>query len=414
MVWRIAWRNLWRNRTRTVIMASVVALSYALLLIAMGMGDDAHEQMLEAAAEGAGGEVLVHGAGYWSTRASDIVVPEADAVLRAVESVDGVRAAMPRVVVDGLASTSAGNRPVQLLGVRPERERALRDLRDDVVRGVPLEAAQRSDPLLLGARLVEDLELELGDRVVLTATGPDGELTRALFHLTGVLETGAAGMDEIIGYTTLEAARGAVGMDGMLTQIGLLAREDVAVAPLADRVRRALPGEAGELEVLTWREAVPGMVGFIEVDDAFLYVYMIVIFIVVAFAVANTFLMAVMERVREFGLLSALGLSGGRIGRLVVSETVLLAGLAMAAGFVVALAGHFAIAHWGIPMAAYGAEEIELAGIDMADMVMYSTIHPAKWLAASVLVALLTIGSSAYPAWRATRLAPAEAMRFYE
>jgi ABC-type antimicrobial peptide transport system permease subunit len=80
----------------------------------------------------------------------------------------------------------------------------------------------------------------------------------------------------------------------------------------------------------------------------------------------------------------------------------------------VGLAGHLAIAHWGISMAAWGIDEIEVAGIDFADMVMYSSINPPKWVIGSVLVALATIASAVYPAWRASRLAPAEAMRFYE
>jgi ABC-type antimicrobial peptide transport system permease subunit len=88
--------------------------------------------------------------------------------------------------------------------------------------------------------------------------------------------------------------------------------------------------------------------------------------------------------------------------------------LAMAIGLTLGLAGHLAVAHWGISMASWGFEEVEVAGIDFADMVMYSTITPHKWVIGSILVALATIASAVYPAWRAARLAPAEAMRFYE
>ena len=154
--------------------------------------------------------------------------------------------------------------------------------------------------------------------------------------------------------------------------------------------------------------------GLIELDSAFGVIYFAIIFAVVLFSITNTFLMAVMERVREFGLLNALGMPDRRIGRLLLTETVLMTALAMAAGFLLGLSGHLAAAHWGIPMSAYGLEEVEMSGVDMADMVMYSTINPVKWLVASVLVAVATVAAALYPAWRATRLAPAEAMRFYE
>jgi len=413
MLLRIAWRNLWRHRARTLTLASAIAFSYALLLISMGVGDDGHAEMLEAAARAAGGDILVHGAGYWESRATDIAIDDADAVLATIERVPGVRAAIPRVLIQGLVSTAAGNRPVQLAGIVPARERALEDIADDV-EGSFLDDPAYDDPIVLGSDIVDELELELGDRVVLTATDIDGEVTRALFHLTGILRTGMAEADELLGYTTLEAAREAVRMEGRLTQIGLRVDEDLPGDTIVARITKALGPRAGDLEILTWQEAVPEMVGFVQIDDAFAYIFLAAIFGVVAFAIANTFLMAVMERVREFGLLSALGLKGRRIGALLLLETTLMAGLAMAAGFLFGFAGHLAIDHWGISMAIYGMEEVELSGIDISDLVMHSRITPVKWIVGSLLVALVTIASALYPAWRAGRLAPAQAMRFFE
>lgn len=414
MIWRMAWRNLWRHRTRTLIMASAVAFSYALFLVSMGMGDDGHRQMLEKAAEMAGGDVLVHGEGYWDQRSSDRVLRRPDAVMEAAARSPEVTAALPRVLVNGLVASPVGTRPVLLMGVDPAAESALRDLSTDVARGAWLDATDADDPLLLGATLAEKLDLELGDRVVLTATDPDGEVVRALFHLTGVLQTGMPEMDEQWAVTSLEAARGAVGMEGMLTQVGLVLAEGADPDSAAARLEAAL-GVAGDgLEVLSWREAVPEMVAFIEIDDAFLYIYIVVIFVVVAFAIANTFLMAVMERVRELGLLAALGLRGSGVARLLLAETVLLTLLALAAGFLVGYAGHLAIARWGISVAAYGLEEMEISGVDLADMVMRSELNPVKWALATLGVALVSLASAVYPAWRAARLEPAEAMRFYE
>lgn len=416
MIWKLAWRNLWRHRGRSLIMISAVGLAYALALVALGINDDAHARMLEEAATAAGGDLLIHGEGYWATRASDIVIADGDEVLDRVRGVDGVRAAIPRIIVTGLVSTSSDSRPVYLQGIRPELESALTDYADDLVAGTFLEGEERA-PLVLGSRLAERLELELGDRVVLTASGPDGEMTRSLFHLTGTIEAGTRELDEMIGLTTLDAAARAMGMDGMLSQVGVLTGAGADVDSVAARIRATLaaPPRDSDLEVLTWAEAVPEMVGFIAIDDAFGYIYLAIIFAVVLFSIANTFLMAVMERVREMGLLNALGLRHGRLGRLLLAETVLLIVLAMSLGFLMGYGGHLAIDHWGVSTAsAYGLEDLELSGIDVADMVIYSRINPAKWIAASVLVALATLLSALYPAWRATRLAPAEAMRFYE
>jgi len=413
MLWRMAWRNLWRHRTRTLTMTSAVALSYGLCLFSMGMGDDGHQQMLDEAAEGAGGDILVHADGYWESKSSDLVIGDGDGVLAIVESVPGVRAAIPRLIINGLVSSASGNRMLFLQGIDPERELALRDFSEDVEIGDYLDATDRDDPIILGAIIVEKLELDLGDRVVLTATQPDGEVTRALFHLTGVIETGLADVDEVMGITTLEAAQEAVGARGMLTQIGVMVDPAIPSDSVAGLIRASTQAQRDGLEVLTWQEAIPEMVGFIEVDDAFLYIYLVVIFAIVAFAIANTFLMAVMERVREFGLLNALGLRGRGVAGLLLTETLLMTALAMSIGFVLGLAGHLAANHWGIPVAMWGVESMEVSGVDFASLVMRSKITPIKWVAASILVALVTLGSALYPAWRASRLAPSEAMRFF-
>ena len=413
MVWRMAWRNLWRRRGRTLILGSVIAWTYGFTLVGMSMSDDSHQRMLDEAVLAAGGDILIHGSEYWLTRSSDVVIEASEEIVAVVRSTPGVRAVFPRVIISGLVSTAAASRAVYLQGVEPGPEAAWRDLAADVVEGSFL-TEDRPDPLVLGTRLADRLELSLGDRVVLSASGPDGELMRALFHLTGILESGTRELDEIAGFTTVAAAQRAVSMRGAVTQVGVLLEDQSTADAVAESLRDALPGRPTGLEVLTWAEAIPEMVGFIELDDAFGYIYLTVIFVVVLFAITNTFLMAVMERVREFGLLSALGLKGARIGRLLLAETVLLTILAMAAGLALGFGGHLAMDHWGINLGAYGIEEIEISGVDMADMIIRSTITPWKWLAASGLVLVASVLSALYPAWRATRLAPAEAMRFFE
>jgi ABC-type lipoprotein release transport system permease subunit len=413
MLWKIAWRNLWRHRGRTLIMVSVVALAYGLLLIGMGVNAHMHDRMLHEAARAAGGDILVHADGYWDTRATDLVIPDGARVTEAVARVPGVATAIPRVLTSALVSTSADSRPVLLQGVRPELEAQLRDPGRNIREGTFLQDGRR-DGLVLGRRLADRLEVGVGDRVVLTASRPDGEMTRALFHLSGTVETGTRELDEILGFTTLEAAQRALGMGNAITQVGVLVQDAAGVEDVAAAIRAATGADRNGLEVLPWAEAVPEMVGLLEMDAAMDAIYMGVIFLVVLFSITNTFLMAVMERVRELGLLNALGLGHRKIGGLMLNETVLLTALAMATGLALGLVGHVAINHWGIPISSYGIEEMELAGIDMGDMVIYSTIRPLQWLVGSLFVGGATIVSALYPAWRATRLAPAEAMRFYE
>lgn len=406
---KLAWRNLWRNRTRTLIICSAITFSYALMLVSLGISDDMYSKMLDAAAVGAGGEVLVHGDGWWETQSSDIVIDQPAQVEEALRGVEGVEAVIPRVVINGLLTSSRGNEAARLMGVDLEAEVKLRDVTENLEKG-EFFSGEYDKPVVLSEKLVDKLGLELGDKVVLTASQPDGEVTRALFRLDGVVASSAIG--ENLAYTTVAAAQKAVRMEGMLTQFGLLTTDAVAHEQVDVRAAKALEGR--DIEVLTWEEAVPEMVGFIEMDQAFGYLYMIVVFIVVVFAIANTFLMAVMERVREFGLLNAIGMTPARVGRLLLWETGLLAVISIVIGFGIGLGIHFYIAEVGINTAEMYGGDMELSGVSLTDMVMRSEINPVKWIVGTATVFVAVMLSAIYPAWRATKLAPAEAMRFYE
>ncbi|TXD38276.1 ABC transporter permease [Lujinxingia vulgaris] len=410
-MWKIAWRNLWRNRTRTAIIASAIAFSYGLMLISMGVSADSYAKMEAKAQEATGGSVLVHGAGWWESQGSDVVVGEPAPVMERAGELPEVVEVMPRVIINGLLSSARGNEAVRLIGVVLEREEALADLDDDLVEGA-FFSEQYDAPVVISEGLAQRLSVSVGDKVVLTASRVDGEVTRALFYVSGLLKSGMAAEADLQAYTPLKTAQEAVGMGEALTQVGVLVRgveaQDEVIAALNE-----VEG-AGELEVLSWQEAVPEMSGLLEFDEAVNQIYFAVIFLIVLFAIANTFLMAVMERVREYGLLSALGVGPGQVGRLVIWEALYMALVGMVVGFVMGLVGHLVIAHVGIDMAAMGAGDMEMAGIGMNDLVVRSHLEPMRWLVASVMVLAVVMISAVYPAVRAMRLAPSQAMRFYE
>jgi putative ABC transport system permease protein len=170
-------------------------------------------------------------------------------------------------------------------------------------------------------------------------------------------------------------------------------------------------GEA--LEVLTWAEAMPEIIALIEMDSKMGQGMMFAIFIIVVFGIANTLLMAVMERIRELGLLSALGMTPRRIGALVVLETVLLALFSIGLAVAIALGAHLALQTYGIDMAAFSQSEVEMSGVIVENLVIHSTIVASKWLASIGAVFVLVVVAALYPAWRATRVNPTEAMRTY-
>lgn len=407
---KLAWRNLRRNRTRTLIVASAITLSYALMLVFFGISDDSYQRMMDSAAEAAGGDVLIHGEGYWASQSSDVVLEDPDEIIERVGAIEGVEHAVPRVLVQGLISSPIGHEPLMLQGVDTAREFRVDDLSEHLARGA-FFSAQYDHPLVIDQALHAKLDVELGDKLVLTATTPEGELTRALFRLDGVLDLPSAEQAGGVAFTTVQAAQEASLMGSRITQVGVYTLADADHPAVRHRLAAALADRP--VEVLTWEQANPGMIGFIEMDRALGLVFVILIILIVTFAIANTFLMAVMERVREMGLLNAIGLSPRRIGALIMWETTLLAAMSLGAGFAIGLGVHLWVSAAGIDMAST-YEGVDITGVDLSEMVIYSYLDPLKWALGTLGVFVIVMLSAAYPAWRASRMAPAQAMRFYE
>ena len=432
-MWRLAWRNLWRNHVRTAITGSAIALTLSFMFVYYGTSASSYGKMKLAAARSAGGNILVHAEGYWDSQESSLAVQDAPALIEKIVRVEGVTAAIPRVIVMGLVSSARGNAGVRLLGIEREAEAKLTDNSKYIEAGKFLEpdpeldervgaqvarlmAAGKVGRLVLSQKVTEDLVLNLGDRVVVTAKDARGKVVYMPFRLAGIADTGSDLEGESIAWAPLPFVQDQVGHGAdAVTQIGVLCEDDERRTEVRDRIAAALGSGGQHLEVLTWDEAIPEMISFIEIDRAMAEVFGLLIFLVVAFGIANTFLMAVLERVREFGVLGALGMSPGKIAQLVVFEAVLLGTIFSAVALALGYGFHSWIAAVGIDFSEMaGGGGMEVSGVMLDDLVIYSEIEPMRWLGACALALVLIVVSASYPAWKATRMDPAQAMRTYE
>jgi ABC-type lipoprotein release transport system permease subunit len=409
----LAWRNLRRSRTRTAISAAAITCSFAVMLFNFSLKDASYQQMLRAAVKVAGGSVVVHAEGWQESRAAHLLITQPDRVVQAAQKIPGVRAVIPRMLVDGLVSSAHGAEPVRLEGVDRRAQATLSDMARFLAQGTYLEPNE-DQPLVVGPKLARKLSVKLGDRVVLTATSPQGDAVRALFRVSGILQP-RAGLEEGVAFTTLAAAATMLGSPAAYTEIAFLLADDTRRGEVAADLRTALHDLPGpRLEVLTWEQVLPELLSTIQSDKGLTYLLVFIIFVVVGFGIANTLLTSVLERVRELGLLSALGLTPLRTAGLVLAEGGLLAFISLALGYALILTAHCFCGGRGIEMAAFSGMKLEWGGVILDDLRLRTAIDPTRWLVSGAGVALIVVASALYPAWKATRLDPAQAMRTYE
>ena len=414
---RLALRNIRRQKRRSVLSGSAMVIAMALLVFSRAIAEGGHEDWIDAGVRMGGGHVSVEAPEYRTRRTLEYrLSPE---VRRAVQDALAspeismrLVAAAPRLTVQGLASSSSSALPAAIMGIDPELERTFSGLDEKLVEGRWLEPDDRLKAYV-GARLASRLKLKEGSRFVLTAQDANGDITGQMVRVAGTFRSGIPEVDEGFVQIPLATAQEWLGVPGEVTSEALLLRNSRDVGPVQSEMRSALSEWTDEAVVLGWRESMPELDAAVRMDDWADYIFHLVLFVIAGTAIVNTILMSVMYRTREFGVLRALGLERGEVGRVVFIEGMVLTALSGLVGMALGAAIVWGFFRNGLDFSALWDMEMEAAGV-VIDPVIVPRFHWNQILQS--LFFILAIGSlaSIYPAWRATRIDVAEAMKFEE
>jgi ABC-type lipoprotein release transport system permease subunit len=398
---RLAWRNLWRNHRRTLIMlAAVVVGAWAMIFMTAlirGMVDD----MVRDGIQTLPGHVQVHHPGFRDDPSvSNVIAPPDETLRRALEE-PGVVAWAARVRVPAVVSSERNTRGVVLVGIDPDRERELSFVADDMTEGRFLESPDDAG-LVVGRKLLERLETGLGKRVVVMSQDPDNEIVDRGFRIVGVFDSSMESQEDGFVFAGRATVQRLLKMGDRVSEIAVLGTDYRNVEGLRRRIEEA----AGpDVVVQPWYELERYLGSMLEMMDGFVLVWIVVVFLALAFGLVNTLVMAVFERVREIGLMLALGMTPRNILAQIVVESTLLLALGLAIGNVLAWVTIEPL-KGGIDLSIVG-EGMELWG---ASAVLYPALRWEDVVLANVVVLLLGFLASLSPAWRASRYEPVEAI----
>lgn len=403
MIAAISWRNIWRNRWRSavIILAITAGLTGGIFTVAMYNGMT--EQKLRTAVDTQTAHLQVHAPGFQQNKDIRLFLENADAVVKTLEGEPSFAAVSRRLVAMGMAASPNANSGVLLNGIHPDKERAISTIYQSIVAGDYFENEKRNQ-ILISSRTAKKLKIELNGKVVITLQDINGEIVGAAFRVTGIFRTTHSMFDESNVFVRKQDLERILSMDGRVNEIAVRL-DDIENAPeVQERMQQTFSADVADIQ--SWRDIQPELAYINDASWQINYLVLIIILLALAFGILNTMLMAIFERVKEIGVLMAVGMSKGRIFMMIILETIFLSLTGAALGMILSAV----IVSWtnrsGINLSMF-AQGLESFGISS---IIYPALEPRFYGTLAIMVIVAAMLSALYPAIKALRLKPVEAI----
>lgn len=318
--------------------------------------------------------------------------------LRATNEVEFIT---ERTLVNGMISSTRQATGVKIIGVNPEEEANVTELNTLVKEGNYFEGIS-SNPVMIGDKLAEKLKVSVKSKVVLTFQDKDGNITAGRFRVAGILHASSLAISESSAYVLKSDLNRLLNLEDKIHEIAYTTLQGVDDAQLAKDIQVKFPND----KVESWRELSPVLVFMEQWMSSVLKLLIIIIMSALAFGIVNTMLMAVLERIRELGMLMALGMKKTKVFLMIMFETIYLSTVGGPIGLLIGYATVNYLGKNGIDLTNY-SEGLEAIGYDS---ILYPLLQPMDYVQIVVGVVLTALLASIYPAWKAIRLKPIEAL----
>ncbi len=401
---KLAWRNIWRHPRRSILTMMAIGFASLLLVFMLSFQFGAYEGMINASVKLSTGHIQVQGQGYNEKPQMRKVVSDPEVVRQVLANTPGVKAATPRSRAFVLASGEERTRGVMVMGVNPPTEKKVSTLSTLIRQGDYL-SPEAPNTVIVGTLLAKRLKIGLGQEVTLLGQALDGSIAATVVTVRGVFESGIDAMDRSTIQMLLSDFDALFGMHGAVHTIVVMVRELNQIKSVKAALKQKPALES--LAVLDWVDLSPGLKQSIQMDLMGGIIMYIILIIVVAFSILNTFIMAVFERTREFGVMMAIGAAPGRLVRIMLAESTFMTIVGVFTGAVLGALLTIYFSRIGIPMG--GAEEL-MAQYGISGR-MFPKLSLLSLLAGPIVITGLTLLTALFPALRIPRLKPVDAMR---
>jgi ABC-type lipoprotein release transport system permease subunit len=405
----IAWRNLWRQKRRTILTLVSISFGGFMAVMMVGVQDRVFSDFVDTAARLGAGHVVVQHHEYIDTPSIGRTVTDTTSIHELAQRDPRVRRSVDRIMGQAMLSTARENFGAAFIAYDPkaEDENTFRFV-EGVSSGELYETAD-SKGLVLGKVLAENLDVELGDRIVYTLMDKNGDLVAGIGRLSGTIGTASPGADASLFLLPINTAREVLGYDAHeATHAGVYLHDNRHSAAVAAALA---PHMAAEHSALSWDAVSPDLMAFVAAKKGGGYFFLGVIAILITAGIFNTLFMSVMERIREFGILVAIGYAPRQIFRMVMWESVYLAAMGLLIAGALTYYPYAYLAEHGIDMSeVYAGQDVSIGGVGFNTHMPFG-IYPESAAVIVFCILFATLSAGLYPAWKAGRTEPVDSIK---
>jgi ABC-type lipoprotein release transport system permease subunit len=403
MLLKISWRNIWRQKRRSmIVMASIIVGTAAVLLfdsISMGF----IMQQLNNEIKNDVGHFQINKKGYSDNKILANRIANFESIEKILQKKDFIKVYSKRIITFGMLSSAENSAGAVLEGIEPNQEPGITSIKSFIREGEYL--SNNPHDIVISKAMSKKLNVELGDKIVMMAAASDGSIQSELYRVKGIFKSNDNEFDKTHIYVTIQSAQNLLKTGNAITQFAITVDNIDKIDVYKKEIVNAIDKQ---YEVLSYKDILPLLVYYIEISIEMMALMYVFIAIAILFSIINTMLMSVFERIQEFGVLMSMGMRNKDIFIMIMQESFLIGVLGTIIGFAVGFALYLYFAYNGINLSGF-SESLESWGVGT---VIYPLVDLNVVYRTLFIIPLTTIIGAIYPAIKAIRLQPTDAMRY--
>jgi putative ABC transport system permease protein len=403
MLLKIAWRNIWRNKRRSLIVLSSVIVGVIAAILVDGLSNGMLKQMLFNQINSSVSHIQIHKKGFYDNKTVQNYIPDYQKAVNAVKNNPSVKYYSERVITFGLLSSASNSSGVYINGVNPAQEQNITDINRSIVEGSYLKGEGRD--IVIGKSLAEKLGVGIGDKVVAMSNTPDGSVGSDVFRVKGIYETFSSEFDRINIYIPIKKAQQMLDIGDNVHEIAIITNDYEQAGKVKNEI---LSNLNGDYEVLSYMDLLPMLILQMDFYKETMLIFNLIIGLALIFGIINVMLMSVLERIREFGVLMSIGMKNSKLFLMIVTESFIIGLIGTGIGIGLGLLIQIPLANVGLNLSMF-AESLKSFGVGA---VIYPETTVENLISLIIMIPLIAVIASVYPAFKAIKLEPVSAIRY--